>query len=717
MAFQDYSTNPAANTTIGDSTFIGPNMPRDNVRPALQQLAADGKSLSDTVVPAGSREGKFLAWDASGQAVAATGTGADDGLRSDLAQGTGAALIGGSLPDFPAIVTTLGDALPYLNHGNFFGIKSDGSTDDTLALASAIEAVSNNSAAQGGVLLLKPGATTRIEDETIIKPYVRLHLGGGILAAHLAGGNGAAIRPMSDTEIAYGKIAVFSTGTPGSSSSAHSCIFVGVDYNSLGTPDDPDELDNVSGVFGHDLALISDKDLGAIATGGAVAVQLGGNVFANRFGRIRVLASSKLQGGVSCDWSQRGRVAGEQGIRSSPALMSTNRTNFDNEDAHTTHPHDNHFFDWIVEELSRPLQSGTPDTGTFAARESGSYGNSFERFTALLTTESAFTHHAGDLGFEFALEGDLRRGLRGSIFRKMAVLDASTGHGIKTNSTADNVQNAVNDYAYSPRSSPLYRTDVQFVNCSGRTTSGASAALGGVYCHDQQGGRFQNCEMTGFGVGARFENAKFVVDEAGSYTFSRRQNVWVHGSSSEGVHLLNLEEVAYGNRGAGGYSNIHLEAGTGTIIEGGLIGANANDETAVHAILMAAAGDGNSAVTLKKPTILSHGSGGYAIAAAFSDSWGTLRLFEGVKFGAYVTNKYAGEAAIPIDQRVGSDGIERGTYEIVDSSTTLTGKVVIRGERFEYQSVSAAGKFGKIVTTAGTVGSGAVLKEYGAIDA
>lgn len=53
MAFQDYSSTPASNTTIGDSTFIGPNMPRDNVRPALQQLAADGRELYDEVVSRG----------------------------------------------------------------------------------------------------------------------------------------------------------------------------------------------------------------------------------------------------------------------------------------------------------------------------------------------------------------------------------------------------------------------------------------------------------------------------------------------------------------------------------------------------------------------------------------------------------------------------------------------------------------------------------------
>lgn len=53
MAFSDYSTTPASNQTIGESTFIGPNMPRDNVRPALQQLAADGRDLYDTMIAAG----------------------------------------------------------------------------------------------------------------------------------------------------------------------------------------------------------------------------------------------------------------------------------------------------------------------------------------------------------------------------------------------------------------------------------------------------------------------------------------------------------------------------------------------------------------------------------------------------------------------------------------------------------------------------------------
>lgn len=52
MPFSDYSTIPGSNTQLSDDTFIGPNMPRDNVRPALQQLAADGKDLFDYVIAA-----------------------------------------------------------------------------------------------------------------------------------------------------------------------------------------------------------------------------------------------------------------------------------------------------------------------------------------------------------------------------------------------------------------------------------------------------------------------------------------------------------------------------------------------------------------------------------------------------------------------------------------------------------------------------------------
>lgn len=49
MPFSDYFATTALNTTIGEGIYIGPNMARDDVREALQQLAADGKVLSNEI--------------------------------------------------------------------------------------------------------------------------------------------------------------------------------------------------------------------------------------------------------------------------------------------------------------------------------------------------------------------------------------------------------------------------------------------------------------------------------------------------------------------------------------------------------------------------------------------------------------------------------------------------------------------------------------------
>ena len=48
MAFSSYSTTPANNTSL-NGISIAENCPAANVNNALRQLAADGKSLSDTV--------------------------------------------------------------------------------------------------------------------------------------------------------------------------------------------------------------------------------------------------------------------------------------------------------------------------------------------------------------------------------------------------------------------------------------------------------------------------------------------------------------------------------------------------------------------------------------------------------------------------------------------------------------------------------------------
>lgn len=81
MAFQDYSRTASANTIIGDDIYIGPNMARNEVRPAFQQLAADGRETWDYVATLMSTvEGGVSTGDLT--------------LRADLATNGGAAMVG-----------------------------------------------------------------------------------------------------------------------------------------------------------------------------------------------------------------------------------------------------------------------------------------------------------------------------------------------------------------------------------------------------------------------------------------------------------------------------------------------------------------------------------------------------------------------------------------------------------------------------------------------
>ena len=50
LAFKDYSLTPASNTALADGTYVGPNMLRNKVRPAIQQIMADGKALANDLV-------------------------------------------------------------------------------------------------------------------------------------------------------------------------------------------------------------------------------------------------------------------------------------------------------------------------------------------------------------------------------------------------------------------------------------------------------------------------------------------------------------------------------------------------------------------------------------------------------------------------------------------------------------------------------------------
>lgn len=116
MAFKDYSTTPASNTTIGDDIYIGPDMARNDVREALQQLSADGRDVYDTFIGALTAGGVgYYASQVAGEAATETGEyfGVDSGAGtvSIYARTGGGSTLQFALPTAAALSGTGGGAL------------------------------------------------------------------------------------------------------------------------------------------------------------------------------------------------------------------------------------------------------------------------------------------------------------------------------------------------------------------------------------------------------------------------------------------------------------------------------------------------------------------------------------------------------------------------------------------------------------------------------
>lgn len=140
MAFRDYSLTPADNTQIGEDIYVGPNMFRNHVRDAIQQLAADGRELADELAAGGGGGGG--------------GTG-DNGLRTDLNAANGANLVRTIATGTGAVARSVREKGRDTVSVKDFGAVGDGTTVDTAAIQAAINAVS---ASGGGTVTLPKGA-------------------------------------------------------------------------------------------------------------------------------------------------------------------------------------------------------------------------------------------------------------------------------------------------------------------------------------------------------------------------------------------------------------------------------------------------------------------------------------------------------------------------------------------------------------------------------
>lgn len=438
---------------------------------------------------------------------------------------------------------------------------------------------------------------------------------------------------------------------------------------------------------------------GATPSGGAAGIAIIGNCSAGTIEDIIFPSSAYLTAAITMDWGVRGEVLGNQAIVSDPSLMGTNKTNFNNGVGHTTHPHNILVQNISIGGLERAY-GGVATSGSFGIRLSGAYSIQVNNVKVEQTTEAAFGHTAGDLGFEFALATELPNALKGTHFLNCSCTNTSTGFLIQTDSTADNVQRAITSYAYTSLHAwaALWSTDVVFEQVGGSRTSGATA--NGINIFDQDGGSIINCRAYGHGIALRFSASKNVIVQGGRFKNAGTHCIRVEDASKDIVirDVVECHTVATAN------PLVYLDVCDNITIDGGIWG-RVSGETGTHTFA-AVAGNCTNLSIINRPVVLGHGTGAYAFACGAGSTYGTFLMFEGAIYGAGVTNKFVGQDILPV-RWLGAAGARgwSASRSVLSGSYLPVAGTWVQGDVIEFSDVVERTNNSTVCTASGSPGS------------
>ena len=457
---------------------------------------------------------------------------------------------------------------------------------------------------------------------------------------------------------------------------------------------------------------------------GAAVVQVSGGASNGLIENVFIDDSPYILGGIHMDWAFLGDissgptgVAGRMTIREN---METNRDNFDDGLALTTHPNTITVRNAFIGNLTATYKG--QDTGSFGIRTSGVYGVTYENISIGGVTNSAIVHTGGDLGFEFAPAAVKAMALQGNRFSRITVLNCGTASLLRSDSYADNVDLAV-EANYTPMLDPLMVTDLVVENISGSSTGNAKAALRGIYVVQQRGGVIRDASVSGFvhGINVDEQVSGLTIERPHCYN-NRSNGILVEHAVKPPKDIL-ISDARLHDNGTDTANTLSAGLAIGssskvTVLRGKYGASGRYDRGQRIGVFIKS---GALGTILRDLTIQSTREAvGFGILILTGEAYNQFGLLENVTYNedGFISTKYGGLGCIPVKRSVNGNGAVVTEY-LTNASATLIGLNVNHGDVIRFFDPAAAGYLGRVAVGSAAIDAGnlnVLTRRFGLIE-
>lgn len=590
--------------------------------------------------------------------------------------------------EISAGITPVNYAYPPL-HVHRYGAAGDGSTDDYLAWQTAIDVAEQ---AGGGVVTCNPGATYAMTQAPVLAEGVSIDGQWARLNFTLGAGNVYGLRVVTNSGVRRLRVYTVSSTSPSSQLIFHAPITIGNANNAGDTPAAVNEYQTAYNWFIEDVELGNAREFGP-------CIQGMGDIYNGVIRRVTIPDSATCSG-IHFDWGNVGTV-------SSTPNISTTRTDFDNGDCYTTHPHNITIEDITIGSLSVAQSGGL---GSHGVRLSACYGITVGNLSIENYTMAAYTHTGGDLGFEFALAIEKPQACKNNVCRNVTITElASSGSpriGANIDTLADNIYRDKFLASYSPLIEPLMHGSVIVEDCNFLGPSADSHY--GVRIIQARGVTIRRnaCQKWTNGIWVDEFCQDILVEE--NDVFSNRQAGILVGFSQvrEGTERVKIRKNSvYGNGTDATNAGIRVTRGKSVWIEANIVGqpgeSTQNFGIRIDDVAGACADirvDGNHCLGATSHAYALQGS-----SPADALQHRVITSFSNNTIAYGVTGLTTGQTYLPLGTRL--IGQSRQMEWLNPNSSAPTEGTWYKGDKVWQTGEAAAGVLGHSVTAAGTFGT------------